>query len=218
MSSFNSHNFARVGQAIPEVDVTKAVDYLHGSNGVLARSRKPGLEVGLPVGVNYQQVKGLMPIQPYVKWEMPLVPRQLVELMLSVSRTMASPQLTEVLFYLSYGEPQTNDGIISEGGWNLEAPSQRATDQSVIPERTGAGTSTERALIEVHSHHVMPATFSDGDDFDELGWFRVYAVIGNIFDKPEVRARIALFGHVCEWQASTFFELPEELNDCLKGN
>jgi hypothetical protein len=215
-SGFNAHHFALIGEDPPPVDESKAVSYLVGSNGTLARSRRPGLEVGLPVGVNYQPIKGLAPLLPYVKWELPRVPLQLVELMLSVSRTLSTPQPTEVLFHLCHGTPPTGDGIISDGDWNLEAPAQRATAESVEPEETGAGTSTERALIEVHSHHSMEAKFSEGDDADELGWFRIYGVLGNIFEKPEIRVRIALFGHVCEWPAADFFELPDELSDCLK--
>lgn len=218
MGAFTAHHFALPGQPLPEVDDSKAVCYLTGANGTLARSRRPGIEVGLPVGVHFQQVRGLAVVTPYVKWELPRVPLRLVELMLSVSRTLASPQPTEALFYLSYGEIPESDGVISEGGWNLEAPAQRATGESVEPERTGAGTATERALIEVHSHHQMRAEFSAGDDTDELGWFRVYGVIGNIFERPEMRVRVAVFGHACEWRATEFFELPAELNDCLKGN
>ncbi|HEX8747360.1 MAG TPA: hypothetical protein VF717_09175 [Pyrinomonadaceae bacterium] len=217
-SGFNSYQFALRGQPLPEVDDSMAVCYLIGANGVLARSRRPGLEVGLPVGVHFQQLRGLEPVTPYVKWDLPRVPMQLVELMLTVSRACASPEPTEALFYLNHGEPHTSDAIISEGGWNLEAPPQRASREWVEPEETGAGSSTERALIEVHSHHYMRAEFSPGDDTDELGWFRVYGVIGNIFERPELRVRVSLFGHGCEWPASEFFELPTELNDCLKGN
>jgi hypothetical protein len=213
-SGFNSYQFALPNAPVPAVDESRAVDYLIGSNGVLARSRRPGLEVALPVGVHFQPLRGLAQISPYVKLGVPRVPLQLVEMMLSVSRTLADPQPTEVLLYLNHGEAQTDDGIISEGGWNLEAPAQRATDGSVEPDQTGAGSATDRALIEVHSHHHMTAQFSPGDDHDELGWFRIYGVIGNIFVRPEIRVRIALFGHVCEWSAEEFFELPDELIDC----
>lgn len=216
-AGFNAYQFALPSCPLPDVDKSMAVDYLFGSNGTLARSRRPGLEVGLPVGVNYQLVRGLAPVSPYVKWELPRVPLQLVEMMLTVSRTLARPQPTEALFYLCYGDAPVSDGVISDGRWHLEAPAQRATAESVEPEQTGAGTATDRALIEVHSHHSMPADFSPGDDADELGWFRIYAVLGNIFAQAEIRVRIALYGFVCEWPAHEFFELPDELHDRLKG-
>lgn len=210
------NHFALPGQPLPAVDESKLVQYFHGSNGVLACSRRPGVEVGLPVGVCFQQVRGLAPLTPYVKWELPRVPRRLVRLMLAVSRDVSAREPAEALFYLSHcAAAEAKDAVASENGWNLEVPRQRATDQSVEPLETGHGTATDRALIEVHSHHSMQAEFSAGDDREELDWFRVYAVLGTIFDAPRVRARVALFGHVCEWPASDFFEMPEELSDSL---
>lgn len=213
--SFNAHSFALHGQPVPPVDETKAIHYLVGSNGTLARSSRPGLEVGVAVGVQFQQARGLAPVAPYVRFGLPRVPRDLVALMLSSSRAIATPTPTEALFYLSHGELPAAHGVVSRGGWHLEAPAQRATAESVEPAETGSGTATERAIIEVHSHHHMAAEFSAGDDVDELGWFRVYAVIGRIFTRPEIRARVALFGHAGEFSAAEFFELPEGLVDCV---
>jgi hypothetical protein len=211
-----THHFATPGSEPMSVDESKLIEYLHGSNGMLARSRRPGLEVGLPAGWTTRELPGLSPVTPYVHWELPRVPASLVLTMLNVSRAACTPRPAEALFYLSHGAPPADTGqLVTEGGWNLEMPPQRATVESVEPLETGAGTATARALIEVHSHHSMSAEFSPGDDADELGWFRVYAVLGDIFGRAEVRARVALFGHACEWPAAEFFELPDGLRDAL---
>lgn len=212
-----THLFIDRGAELPAADESKLVEYLHGANGVLARSRRAGLEAAIPAGFNFTALSGLAPVTPYVRWELPRVPAQLVQVMLNASRAACTPNPAEALFYLHYGPaPEDRGQLVTEGGWNLEMPAQRATADSVEPVETGAGTATARALIEVHSHHSMRADFSAGDDADELGWFRVYAILGNIFEAPEVRARVSVFGgHACEWPAEEFFELPDGLRDAL---
>jgi hypothetical protein len=212
-----THFFLNPGAELPPADESKLVEYVHGSNGVLARSRREGIEAALPAGFSFTDLPGLAPVAPYVRWELPRVPAALVEVMLNVSRAACTPNPAEALFYLHYGPaPEDRGQLVTRDGWNLEMPAQRATADSVEPVETGAGTATARALIEVHSHHSMRADFSEGDDKDEVGWFRVYAILGNIFERPEIRARVSVFGgHVCEWPAREFFELPDELYDAI---
>jgi hypothetical protein len=215
-----AHHFAARGAALPPVDESLMVDYVVGSNGTLARSRRPGLEVGVPAGGH--EVRGLDPVQPYVVWDFPKVPARMVDLMLAISRERCNARTMEALFYLTWSVQQPPaDGehsrvLTREDGWHLVYPKQRSTAESVEPVHTGAGSATERAIVEVHSHHSMPAEFSPDDDADELNWFRVYAILGTIFDRPQIRARVTLFGYAWEFPAAEFFELPEGVEDCVK--
>jgi hypothetical protein len=108
--------------------------------------------------------------------------------------------------------------LLCVNGWHLLFPEQRGTEHHVEPLQRGPGTAEAEALIEVHSHHAMEAKFSDEDDVDEGGGmsFRVYGVIGTIFLSPAIRARVGLFGHLYEYPASEFFELPEGVIDCVQ--
>jgi hypothetical protein len=214
------HYIASSGIELPEPDESLLLDYVMAANGTFARGTRPGLEVCMPVSFNLQALRGLEAIPSYVKWGFPKVPRSVVEAMLSISRDLCQPSPREALFHLSTDTNRSRIACPDEhhlgcaGGWHLEYPDQRATDDSVLPIDTGLGTSTERALIEVHSHHWMSAEFSAMDNEDEGQGFRVYAVIGNIFAAPEIRARVGLFGHFWQVPATYFFELPEGLNDC----
>jgi hypothetical protein len=216
------HHFALHGEPIPPVDESLLLDYIVGSNGVYARGRRPGLEVCMPVSFNLQPVRGLRNLESYVQWGWPKVPLLAVMMMLGKSRRVCEYEPREALFHLSFGDghdefEQPSDHIACAKGWHLIWPEQKATAESVIAVETGAGTSTERAIIELHSHHSMRAEFSSEDNKDESQGFRVYAVIGEIFTQPKIRARVGLFGHLWEFAASEFFELPEGLDDCVKG-
>lgn len=209
------HHFARTGEPLPEVDDSLLYDYIVAGNGTFVRGRRPGLEVRLPY--SSPGLNGLANIFPYVRFDMPRVPVARVERMLELSREVCTPSPVEALFHL-YWSPlacaAAHQDALASNGWVVEFPEQRATADSVEPLQTGAGTSTERALIEVHSHHSMAAGFSAADDRDERQGFRIYAVLGRIFDQPEIIARVGMFGHMHTFPASLFFDLPEGMVDC----
>ena len=210
------HHFARIGEQLPPVNESLLLDYVVASNATYARGRRPGLEVCMPVSFNLQPVRGLAQVASYAQWGYPKVPLLLVGTMLDVSRAACAEKPTEALFHLSFSEDTSgcSGHPVCAAGWHLEWPEQRATEDSVIALNAGAGTSVERAIIELHSHHNMRPDFSPSDNKDESQGFRVYAVIGEIFTRPAIRARVGLFGHFWEYGASEFFELPAELRDC----
>jgi hypothetical protein len=214
------HHFARRGELLPPVDESLMLDYVVAANGTFARGRRPGLEVCLPVSLH--KVRGLAPISPYAQWGYPKIPKLALSRMLALSLSACSIRPTEALFHLSWDTPTSEvlDGTalyLNPGMWCLERPEQHATKDRVEPVRKGAGSSEARAIVEVHSHHYDKAFFSQQDNEDEGGCsFRVYAVLGTIFDRPTIRARVGLFGHFFEYPASEFFELPEGLFDCVR--
>ena len=218
------HYIARAGWTLPEPSESLLLDYVLAANGTFARGVRPGLEVCMPVSFNLQLVRGLAEVSPYVRWGYPKVPREIVEAMVTISRGLCQPLPREALFHLSadgWREPiqesiacPDESHLACRGGWHLEYPDQQATHDFVRPTAIGSGSSTERALIEVHSHHSMRSEFSAQDNEDESQGFRVYGVIGNILAAPEIRARVGLFGHFWEWEAAMFFELPDGLIDC----
>ncbi len=211
------YHFVLPGGQIPAVDESQLLDYVVGSNGTYARGRRPGLEVCMPVSFNLQPIRGLMPVASYAQWGYPRMPVELVEIMLTVSTSVCVNGPREALFHLSFGDvPGCRDHLRCAKGWHVEMPEQEASAERVKPTVTGAGSSTERAVIELHSHHSMRAEFSAEDNEDESQGFRVYAVIGTLFTEPRIRARVGLFGHFFEYPATEFFELPEGLADCVR--
>jgi hypothetical protein len=217
------YHFALRDQPLPSVNERLLLDYVMAANGVFARGRRPGLEVCMPVSFTFQLLRGLKEVLPYVQWGYPKVPRHVMKTMLGMSIAACAMSPHEALFHLSFDceTPCTEnycvgpDHVTCGDGWRLEYPRQEAEAESVRPIDIGPGCSAERAVMELHSHHSMEAQFSPQDNEDEAQGFRVYAVIGNIFDKPEIRTRVGLFGHFWECSASEFFELPKGLGDCV---
>jgi PRTRC genetic system protein A len=215
--TLTDYHFAWPGLDLPPIDQSKLLDYVLAQNGVFARGKRPGLEVSMPISFNLQPIRGLQEAQSYVKWGFPKVPSSLLEGMISISRDVCSPSPREALFYLTWSllvEPG-QDQIDGDGGWKLYYPDQDASDQSVRAVDGGFGSSNEHAVIELHSHHEMPADFSETDDEAETGGFRIYTVIGRLFSQPEIRARVGLWGHYWEFPAREFFELPNWVRDCV---
>lgn len=60
-------------------------------------------------------------------------------------------------------------------------------------------------LLDLHSHHAMRAYFSPTDDRDDLG-LSVSAVIGDIYERPEILIRINVFGDRQQVPALTIFD------------
>lgn len=211
---FTQYHFAVPGEQLPPVDESKLLDYVVGSNGVYARGRRPGLEVCMPVSFSLQAVRGLVEVNSYAQWGFPKVPMGFMVQMLTISKSVCVSFAREALFHLNIGAGCPGRVIdYSHNGWVLVMPDQYATEESVIATATGAG---REAIIELHSHHSMRAEFSETDNVDESQGFRIYAVIGTIFDRPTIRARVGLFGHFFEYPASEFFELPDGLMDLVR--
>lgn len=220
MLRLTDHHFALRDRHLPEVNESLMLDYVCGAGGIYARGRRPGMEACMPIG--YARVRGLKGVEPYVQWGYPKVPAELLALMFSISQTVARNQPCEALFYLSFSLIEPASGrpahVACANGWHLEFPAQSADAEHVEAREKGAGTSEESAVIEVHSHHRFGPEFSERDDADEGTMsFRVYAVIGNIFVGPAIRARVGLFGHFLEYPASEFFEMPEGVVDRVRS-
>jgi PRTRC genetic system protein A len=187
------------GEVNPPIEAA-LYEYLLASNGLFVRGAREGLRALIPVAQCL--VRGLGVAEPYCELLYPPVPDVAVEVMLDEARraTGRDGQPVEILYHLSW-----------EGGtWRLSIPEQEATETSVQPVHTGPGSSYERAIIEVHSHHAMRAFWSGTDDRDEQG-FRLYGVIGDIFERPTLRLRVGIYGYFWEIPASQVFALPEEV-------
>jgi len=212
------YHFAREGREVPPPDESLLYDYVFGADYTFVRTRCPGIDVCFPIGANWHTARGLAEVEPYLMWDLPRVPSRLVEQMYEIGWKMSVERQCEALFHLSWLSPAQSDelagqatAIASAEGWVLEFPEQIANEERVKPVHTGAGSSAARSIIEVHTHPDGPAKFSPVDDKDEARGVKIYAVMGELFTKPELRARVSIYGHFCEYPATEFFELPAGL-------
>lgn len=182
-------------------------EYIFGTNGLHRRARRPGLEAVVPAALPTRLLK---PIESYVRMSAPRVPINLVREMLDIARCQCNPtnlsraggEPVETLFFFLWND--------RDSCWTLHVPPQDQTPWSVRATDTRADSAYANALIEVHSHHWERAFFSRADNVDEVG-FRIYGVLGRIFEQPELRVRVSVYGDWWELPASQIFELPEEV-------
>lgn len=189
---------------MPPIKEGMLYEYILAENGVFLHAKRTGLEVTLQVGApwsSHLKVRGLQPAQAVIECDYPKIPLDIIQHMLELSREArdGDGRTVEILFHLVWNKD-----------WYLAVPDQEQHPASVKPigRSVGPNSSYEMAFIEVHSHHSMSAFFSGTDDKDEQG-FRIYGVLGTIFDRPTLRLRIGVYGQFWEIPAEDFFELGE---------
>lgn len=179
-------------------------EYIFAGNGVFKRAVRKEMSAMIPV--SECTIRGLAPVEPELSTRFGKVPEFIVQQVLEAAHEAARQEL-EILFHLSF----------VDGKWQLEVPPQIQRYASVGPIEKGAGSSYERAIIEIHSHHRMPARFSPDDDRDETG-FRIYGVIGNLNPHsahwPKINFRAGVYGDWWPLPADRIIEMPAELIDC----
>ena len=179
-------------------------EYVFAGNGVFKRAVRNEMNAMIPVSAC--TIRGLAPVEPELSFRFGRVPESIIRQILEAARE-AARQEVEILFHLS----------LVDGKWRLEVPPQIQRYASVEPMEKGAGSSYERAIIEIHSHHRMPAEFSPDDDREETG-FRIYGVIGNLNPRsahwPKINFRVGVYGDWWPLPADRVIEMPTQLIDC----
>ena len=148
-------------------------NYILAGNGLFVRARSPLLEA--TVFIAPAQVRGLMLLEEKVVLPQGKMPRMLYDLATSV--LAADPRRERYL------------AVTWEGKYCLRVPPQ---------ENNPGGVSYEplpNTVLDIHSHGMISAFFSDTDDRDEQG-LRLYMVMGR-FDTmlPEVEMRVGVYGY-----------------------
>ena len=186
------------GQLPPIPDCLYA--YIMAGNGVFLYAKRDDLEVLIPA--SRAIIAGLPSLESFVN--LPRVPAILMHHILQASKENLP---NEILFWFNL-RPRPKV-------WNWMLPYRYCRPASVFPVDKSDPLGT-KALIDLHSHALMEPFFSPTDDKDEQG-FRVFAVIGKVNERPEVRVRVGVYGNYWDIPASMIFELPEEIRDAYFG-
>jgi PRTRC genetic system protein A len=173
------------------------IDWLYAANGLFKRGSSPAIEIQARICAIAADVPGLCSLIPYIRWsDWPArLPGQLLSPLLadaqraSTSGTIAQPIEKQYFFVW-------RDGVRVVAPQNQEASAARV--RYAMPQ---SGT----VLLDLHSHHRMPAFFSSTDDHDDSG-LSVSAVIGQIYTRPEIAVRLNIYGHHCPVPALMVFD------------
>jgi PRTRC genetic system protein A len=174
--------------------------YIMAGNGIFLYAKRDGLEVLIPI--SRASIAGLPPLEPFVN--MPRVPVVLMHHILQASKENLP---NEILFWFNFDHDRQV--------WNVDAPFQICCPASVFPADKNDPLGI-KALIDLHSHALLDPFFSRTDNKDELS-FRIFAVIGKVNEKPEIRVRVGVYGNYWNIPANMVFELPEEIWDAYYG-
>jgi len=180
----------------------KMYEYLFAGNGIFLRAQRDGLTACIPHLLT--PIQGLPDLHPRISLTGPPITQNIMSTILSEAlqawKHPGGPE--EALFHCTYTDH-----------WSLTIPDQIRTYASVHC-RNPFTPSSNTCLVEIHSHHEMPAYFSDTDNEDETG-FRVFGVLGHFHRKPRILFRVGIYGHFFSIPADTIAELPAGLSDAF---
>jgi PRTRC genetic system protein A len=185
--------------SLPPIDPSSMYEFVVAGNGVFVRARRKELEALIPVA--RCEIRGLQPVQPYVRMEAGKVPLVCTQAILAeFQRDLPN----ESLIWLRL------DG----GRWKVVKPNQVCDENAVHPVDPFDPDGAE-AFLDVHSHNTMAPFFSTDDDRDETG-FRIFAVFGLLDKQPCVTTRIGIYSYYWHLNAGDIFVLPDGLQDAVR--
>ena len=152
--------------------------YIMAGNGVFLYAKRDDLEVLIPI--SRATIAGLPLLEPFVN--VPRVPAILMHHILQASKENLP---NEILFWFNFD----HDLQV----WNVDAPVHICRPASAFPVDKSDPLGI-KALIDLHSHARMEPFFSPADNKDEQG-FRIFAVIGKVNEKHEIRVRVGVYGN-----------------------
>ncbi len=161
-------------------------EYVVAGNGLFVRAEDSRLEACIPVAAAH--CPGLAPLVPEVRLKLPRIPAAyLAAVHQSACRKLPNEAAYQFVI----------DGALP---WRCICPEQVATPAGVDYLNDGD------AVVDLHSHGVLPAFWSATDNCDECG-LRFYVVVGNLGEEfPTLRARVGVYGHHYDIPAFWIFE------------
>lgn len=165
---------ARDGLPVPS---GLAYDYVLARSGVYLVAENEHLAVCVPVATGH--VRALFEVEPFVRLKCGMLPQGIWDRFVQGARILAEYR-SEFLMAVTH---------TPEAGFELRVPAQESGPTRIAYEPV-PGT-----VLELHSHHVLPACFSLTDDADEQG-LRLYGVVGRLDRDPaQVRLRVGAYGY-----------------------
>ncbi|MFA4836769.1 MAG: Mov34/MPN/PAD-1 family protein [Dehalococcoidia bacterium] len=160
-------------------------DYILASNGIFMRSESPLLRATIRIA--NAEVRGLAPLEEKVELAHGKIPSWMGRLALN---TLASVRDREMYLAITF-----------QNGYRLRFPAQERHTASVTFDRV------PNTVIDIHSHGLMGAFFSETDNTDEQG-MGIYVVVGKLNEAvPEALLRVGVYGYFKELVWEDIFEL-----------
>lgn len=195
--SLQQHHVAT--PACPLPPTRPGISWIWAANGIFKR----GIDATHDVLICVQPLRstpGLVQLIPHVRFSGVggRIPGGLLTALLEHARQAGSAgtisRPIEQQYFITYRQEMPQP-------FRLSVPPQDATSYKVSYDLSARG----QILIDIHSHHQMRAYFSSTDDQDDQG-LSISAVVGQIFDRPEICLRANVYGHRRRMGALTIFD------------
>lgn len=188
------HHLHRSGSGLPDC---RPYAYVVARNGVWKVADTPHFQAGVHLAP--ARITGLAPWPGQTWLKVPTIPAKWLWAVLDhaqcAGRGSGVLRPVEQMYHFHWVE----EGRWAE--WRVAVPKQRVSAGHV----GYRGGHQDSVVLDLHSHHGMAAYFSEVDNRDELGC-RYYAVIGRIYDRPEIRVRLGIYGDWVDVPATEIFE------------
>lgn len=184
------------------------VQWIWAQNGIYKRGVNDVMELIIEARAMPPFVPGLVPLMPSVRW-------------LIRSQRLPGAWLSALLADAQRAAVETNGVAISVERQYfviLDGHTLRlipAAEQAATVSQVRYTMPEQPVLLDIHSHHRMPAFFSPTDNRDDLG-LSISAVIGRVFDTPEIICRLNVYGHRQEIPATMLFDHLGPFRDCRR--
>lgn len=177
-------------------------EYLLAGNGLFIRAKRREFSVSLPLSL--QKISGL-PITPIgISWTKSKTGASLWQQILFHARQTHTSSNFKEEVYLIYWDQVLGDWQWRTSGRESNWASTIADD--TLPEYADC-------CIELHTHPPGALHFSKADDRDELGKFRIFAILIDVHDKPKIRFRCGVYDHLIQIPAVWVGEIPKGIID-----
>lgn len=177
-------------------------EYLLAGNGLFVRAKRREFAVSLPLSM--QKVSGLPNTSIGISWARPRIRASLWQEILTHARQRHESSSFKEEVYLIYWNRVL-------GSWQWRASGREHTWASTVADDTLPEYAD--CCIELHTHPPGALHFSREDDRDELGKFRIFAILIDVHDKPKIRFRCGVYDHLIPIQATWVGEIPEGIID-----
>lgn len=177
-------------------------EYFLAGNGLFVRAKRREFAVTLPLAM--PKVWGLPDALIGISWKKPGIPASLWrEILLHGRQTHTSSNFKEEVYLICW------DSVL--GSWQWRASGRENNWASTMADDTLPEYA--ECCIELHTHPPGALNFSRADDADELGKFRIFAILIDVHDKPKIRFRCGVYDHLVPLPAAWVGEMPEGIID-----
>ena len=177
-------------------------EYLLAGNGLFLRAKRREFAVSLPLSI--QKISGLPNTSTGISWVKPRIAPSLWQgILLHAQQKHISSNFKEEVYLIYW------DRLL--GWWQWRAAGREHSWASTVAD--DSLPEYAECCIELHTHPPGALHFSRADDRDELGKFRIFAILIDVHDKPKIRFRCGVYDHLIPIPAAWVGEMPDGILD-----